>query len=203
MSPHRSPLALAVLALLRESPMHPYRMQLLLRERGKHDVINVRQRGSLYQTISRLLREGLITVRETTREENRPERTVYALTEAGRETAETWMREMLSTPKQEFPDFPAAISFLPLLTPEDARRALEARVIALSGELARIDSELPLIGQSVPRLFLLEVEYVRAMLATELEWVRRVIDDLRSKQLTWSEAWLRDVADKLTGPSTE
>ena len=38
----RSPLALVVLALLYEAPMHPYRMQQLIKERGKDEVVNVR-----------------------------------------------------------------------------------------------------------------------------------------------------------------
>ena len=47
----RSGLALAVLALAAEEPMHPYRMQQLLRERGKDQVVNVGQRSQLYKTI--------------------------------------------------------------------------------------------------------------------------------------------------------
>ena len=114
----RSPLALALLALLHESPMHPYKMQRLIKERGKDQVINVEQRASLYQTINQLLREGLIATWETSRPEGFPERTLYKLTDLGHETTLAWMREMLSTPAQEFPEFPAAVSVLPLLTPE-------------------------------------------------------------------------------------
>src|SRR5436190_11458341 len=106
----RSSLALAILALLYEAPMHPYRMQQLIKERDKDEVINVRQRASLYQTIDRLLRDGLIAVQETARTENRPERTVYRLTESGRDTAFSWLQAMLANPAREFPDFPAAVS---------------------------------------------------------------------------------------------
>src|SRR5690348_12559889 len=106
----RSPLALAVLALLHESPMHPYRMQRLIKERGKDQVINVEQRASLYQTINQLLREGFIAPWETNRPEGFPERTLYKLTDEGHQTAIEWMREMLSTPGQEYPEFPAAVS---------------------------------------------------------------------------------------------
>lgn len=63
-----SPLALAVLAMLTEAPMHPYRMQQLIKARGKDEVINVSQRNSLYQTIDRLMRGDLIAVRETERD---------------------------------------------------------------------------------------------------------------------------------------
>src|ERR1700722_17033996 len=104
----RSPIALAALAMLYEAPMHPYRMQQLIKERGKDEVINVTQRASLYQTINRLQREGLIAKQRVSRDENRPERTIYELTPNGREIMVEWMRQILSTPSAEFPDFPAA-----------------------------------------------------------------------------------------------
>lgn len=187
----RSPLALAVLALLYEEPMHPYRMQQLIKERGKDQVINVQRRGSLYQTIRQLQRAELIAVQETLREENRPERTIYRLTDKGLQTALDWLREMLSTPAQEFPSFPAAISFLPLLTPADARRQLEIRASALAEQKERIGSELQQYGDLLPRLFLLESEYLLVTIEAELKWVYALIDDLRSGRISWSEEWLR------------
>ncbi len=184
----RSPLALAILVLLEEAPMHPYRMQRLIKERGKDQVINVAQRASLYQTIEQLLRAGLITFWETERQEGFPERTIYKLTEAGHQAAVDWLREMLSTPAQEFPEFPAAVSLLPLLKPEDALRQLELRAVRLNEQMAAIEAEL---GMDMPRLFLLEAEYLRAGLQAELAWVRSVSADLRSGKLTWTEDWAR------------
>jgi DNA-binding PadR family transcriptional regulator len=198
----RSPLALAVLALLYEEPMHPYRMQRLIKERGKDEVVNVRDRASVYQTIDRLVRAGLVSPRETVREEGRPDRTVYEITDEGRRATQEWMREMLSEPKREFPEFPVAIAYLPLLPPEDATRQLEERVVALERELARIDSELDRYRDALPRLFLLEMEYLRAALDTELSWVRALVGDLRAGRVTWSEEWMRDVAASLKGGRT-
>ena len=195
---HRSTIALAVLALLYEAPMHPYRMQQLIKERGKDEVINVQQRASLYQTIKQLLRAGLIKIRETERAPKRPERTIYALTEEGRKTMHDWLREMLSTPASEFPEFPAALAYLPLLTPEDALLQLDKRANALAAEFTRIDMQLQNTMQSVPRLFLIEMEYLRAALSTELTWVRSLIDDLKTGRLTWSDTWNTEVAAQLT-----
>jgi DNA-binding PadR family transcriptional regulator len=189
-----SPIALAVLALLYESPMHPYRMQQLIKARGKAEVINVRQRASLYQTIDRLLRAKLITVRETTREEKWPERTIYEITIHGRTTLIRWMREMLSTPVREFPAFPAVLAYFGLLTPEDARVQLGQRVQALAAEIERIDVELRNGMALVPRLFLIELEYLRAVLNTELTWVQSIVEELVTGQLTWNEEWLRAIA---------
>ncbi|HEV2779758.1 MAG TPA: PadR family transcriptional regulator [Actinophytocola sp.] len=183
-----SPLALVVLALLAEAPMHPYRMQQLIKERGKDQIANVAQRNSVYQTIGRLERAGLIAVRETAREEGRPERTVYEITDAGRATFTSWVRTMLSARAREFPEFPAALSVLMLLEPEDVLRQLETRAGALEAELASSGAEIP---AGLPRLFLLDDEYRDAVTRAELRWVRSVIDDLRSGRLTWNEELLR------------
>jgi DNA-binding PadR family transcriptional regulator len=202
MTTKRSSIGLAILTMLYESPMHPYRMQQLIKERGKDEVINVSQRASLYQTINRLERDGLIVARKVTREENRPERTVYELTEAGQQTMFEWMRQILSTPSKDFPEFPAALSVLAVLTPKDAQRQLEKRVVALDAELKRIDSELAKVT-FLPRLFLLEMELIRESLVTELRWVRAVVEDLRSGELTWSKAWLRKMAAEFAGQQDE
>src|SRR5438067_1236045 len=92
----RSPLAVVVLSLLAEEPMHPYRMQQLIKFRGKDRVVNVAQRNSVYQTIDRLLRTGLIAVHATDRAEGRPERTVYAITRLGEQTLRHWLESMLA-----------------------------------------------------------------------------------------------------------
>src|ERR1700721_886577 len=108
----RSPLWLVVLGLACEEPMHPYRMQTLIKQRGKDQVANVAQRNSVYQTIDALRRAGLIEIRETSRQERRPERSVYEATDEGRHALQSWVRAGLSTPAREFPEFPAALSVL-------------------------------------------------------------------------------------------
>lgn len=199
-SPRRSPLALAVLALLWEEPMHPYRIQQLIKDRGKDEVINVRARASIYQAIDRLARDGLITASGTQRDENWPERTIYQLTPAGQRAITRWMREMLSAPAPSYPEFPAAIAFLPLLEPADAALQLDARAIRLQHQIASIhaaDTEATEAG--LPRLFLLEDEYRLALLHTELDWTRALASDLHAGRLTWTEQWLRQIASQPTG----
>lgn len=194
----RSPLALAILALLYEAPLHPYEMQRLIKERGKDEVINVRQRAGLYQTIERLHRDGLIAVLETTRSEKRPERTVYTLTDAGRETTLHWERAMLAQLEGDFPDFPAALAHLAILTPADVLEQLVAREAALVAEGGRVAELLHEAASFLPRLFYLETEYQLRVLETELAWVRSVIADLRDGTLTWTDAELRALAARLS-----
>ena len=118
--------------------MHAYRMQQMIKERHKEDVINVTQRNSIYQTIERLLRDGLVEIESTVRADNRPERTAYRITAAGRTTLRAWLLAMVSTPTREFPEFPAALSFLPNLAPREALDALTARIGRLDERLAAV-----------------------------------------------------------------
>src|SRR5215475_12789596 len=137
-----SPLALAVLSLLDAAPLHPYAMQRLLKEWGKDAVVNVGQRANLYKTIRRLLEAGLIAVRQTERDQQYPERTVYELTDAGSQATQDWLTEMLALPRNEFPQFPAALSFMMLLPAAEAAAVLEQRAGALRAQLAAIDASL-------------------------------------------------------------
>src|SRR5271170_1946653 len=100
---------LAVLALLRESPMHPYQMQKLLRQRHKDDLL-VLKRGSLYHAIRRLEIASLIKPVRTEREGNRPERTTYSITALGKKELVRWLQRMIGLPRRESNDFMAALS---------------------------------------------------------------------------------------------
>jgi DNA-binding PadR family transcriptional regulator len=177
---------LVVLALLDESAMHPYRIQQLIRERGKDEIVNVRHRASLYQTIARLERDGLVEVKGTSRSENRPERTLFKITRQGRQTIQARLRDMLAKPAGEFPEFPAALSFIYLLDMKTARKELARRAEALDTRLQKLAGVLVEHADSVPRLFLLEVEYLRSISEAELAWVQGAIKDLDLGRLTWN-----------------
>jgi DNA-binding PadR family transcriptional regulator len=192
--PPRSSLGLIVLALLFEKPQHVYGMQKLIKAQGKDRVVNVRARASLYQTLERLMRLGLVEVSETVRSEGYPDRIVYAITDSGREVARAWLREMLRSTGDDYPEFIAALSLMFGLAPDDAREQLEQREQRLAAELAETEAELAGAPPGLPRLFLLEEEYRKAVLEAQLAWLRGVIEDLRERRLDWSEQWLREIA---------
>lgn len=199
-SARRSTLALAVLSMLGEAEqhgqpaLHPDKMQRLIKDRGKDEVINVGQRASLYRTIDRLRRTGLIRVVESRRDDKRPERTLYALTDEGRTTWREWILDALATPTRNYSEFPAAIAFMPLLDPGDVLEQLEKRRVKLTSELDRIT--LPATDSTEwGRLFDLEMEYLRVATAAELGWISTIVRDLRSGTITWDREWLNQLAE--------
>jgi DNA-binding PadR family transcriptional regulator len=185
-----NPLALAVMALLYERPMHPYEMVSLMRERGKHESVRLRY-SSLYSVVSALEREGLIMPRETVREGRRPERTVYQITGAGREEFLTWLRELLREPVKEYTHFAAGLSFLPALPPEEAVALLKERVLRLEEETEEMRSRLDTTMEQfrLPRLFLVEAEHELMLREAELAWVRGLVEEIEAGALGDLSEW--------------
>jgi DNA-binding PadR family transcriptional regulator len=188
---YRSPWALTILSLLDERPMHPYEIRRLVRQRGKADQVDLRP-GSLYRTIERLERAGLLEPVETTREGRFPERTIYRLSERGQEELYEWMRELLSTPMKDFPQLLGALSVLAILEPDDARAQLEGRVIRLEGEIAALETQVRRLRGVLPRLFMVEAEYAIVLRKAEMDWVKDLVEDLRTGRLAWSRAELKE-----------
>jgi DNA-binding PadR family transcriptional regulator len=174
-----NPLALAVLVVLFERPMHPYEMAATLRERRKESSIKLNY-GSLYTVIEQLLRAHFIAVREVLKEGRRPEKTVYELTPAGNAELVDWMRELVSSPVKEYPMFEAALSLLPVLPPEEVVGLLEIRLGLLEKTVAEIErEEVACQEMHLPRLFSLENEYFKAVTLAEYNFSKGLLSDLQ------------------------
>ena len=191
----RTPLALAVMNLLMERPMHPYEMKSTMKERGHDQVIRLKG-GSIYDTVERLEAGGFIKSQETSREGRRPERTVYAITEAGRDEITGWLAELLTQPVNEYPQFGGALAFVAALDKDEVTRLLRVRIALLDARIAGAEKQLKnFLGMGLPRLFLVEGEYAVAMQRAELEWVRHIVDDIQSGKLWITKEQMKAVGD--------
>ena len=170
-----NPLALAVLALLFERPMHPYEMGVVLKQRRKEDSIKLRY-GSLYTVIELLLARGLIVARETARDGKRPERTIYEITPAGRSELHDWMADLIGQPVKEYLQFEAALCLLAILPPDEAQALLRQRLRLLEQSAVRLAGEIGGISaQNFPPLFLVETEYRLALMKAEQAFLSDLI----------------------------
>jgi DNA-binding PadR family transcriptional regulator len=184
-----NPLALAVLTCLYERPMHPYEMAQTLRSRAKHESVRLNY-GSLYGVVESLERQRLVRAVETFREGRRPPRTVYEITDAGRTEMDDWLSELLSIPIKEFPQYEAALSFLPGVPPDEAVTLLRRRCEAIEVRLDQMQaSEDIATKRGLPRLFSIEGEYEMALLRTELEFTRSLVADIESGSLSGLDEW--------------
>ncbi|UFS58914.1 PadR family transcriptional regulator [Subtercola endophyticus] len=180
-----TPLSLSALALLTESPMHPYEMYQLLIKRFKNEIVKVRP-GSLYHAVDRLARDGFAAVVGTGRDGSRPEKTTYEITPAGRAALEARVSELLETPANEYPEFELAIS--------EAHNLPRATVIQLlSVRLTRLREQLSVVrdlisqksAQGALKLFYLHGSHREALLTTEIAWIEQLVADLTSHDIVW------------------
>jgi DNA-binding PadR family transcriptional regulator len=186
-----NPLALAVLTLLAEKPMHPYEMSSTLRERAKEQSIKLNY-GSLYSVVDALVRHRLIEVRETVREGRRPERTIYAITDAGSIEYVDWLSELLAIPVKEYLQFEAALSLMPALAPDDVLRLLEVRRIRLDAEISANEGILAGMAEhGMPFLWSIEVDYQQVLRRAERDFVQSTIDRIRKGDLPEITVWRR------------
>jgi DNA-binding PadR family transcriptional regulator len=194
---------MVILSFVLEAPSHAYRMHELIKQRGKNTVVNVAQRNSVYQTIAQLQTAELIRVRETQQEEGRPERVVYEITPLGKKTFYAWLEGMLSEPRREFSEFPAALATLMALSPDVVLKQLQRRREAQKQLLTALSSLMKeMLGKGLPRLCMLDDEYKQALLKAEIKWLDKLITELESGDLTWNEQWLRRLAAQFENRET-
>ncbi|MFE7445902.1 PadR family transcriptional regulator [Streptomyces chartreusis] len=185
-----NPLALAVLTTLWQKPMHPYEIAQTLRQQGKDASTKINY-GSLYTVVQNLEKHGFVEVTEVQKQGNRPERTVYGLTEAGREEMTEWLSDLMAVPAKEYPIFETALSLMGALPPDEVVRLLGERVKALEVQAASGRGALEKLYETLPRLFLVETEYQLHMVEAQTEWVRGFLEEIRKGTLPGVEPWRR------------
>jgi DNA-binding PadR family transcriptional regulator len=179
-----TPLGVMVLAQLREDDMHPYEMIRLMRHRRADRLLPVTN-GTVYHTVSRLERAGLIAEVRVDRDGNRPERTTYTLEPDGVAALREWLRAELvriDRPAQ----FRIALSEAHNLERDEVLALLRERrdVLAAEDEAGRTRlAESRTNG--VPEQYLIEVDRHAVMVSAELEWLDAFLRRLSQPDFAW------------------
>jgi DNA-binding PadR family transcriptional regulator len=155
-----------------------------MRERHHDEFVRLNF-GSLYHTVDVLEKNGWILPTEREKEGNRPERTVYRLTDPGQKVLLRVVGEIVSQPRREYPFFSAGLMFMHHLPAKVAVEHLEQRSQALHLVIAKLSHLLDELLVSHTRLSLIELEHKIAMLEAERAWVRRIAKEITDGKLEW------------------
>jgi DNA-binding PadR family transcriptional regulator len=199
-----NPLAFAVLGSLGERPMHPYEISTMLKARGKDTSIKLNY-GSLYSVVAALEKQGYIEAVETLRDGNRPERTVYAITDAGRAEFEDWLTELIGVPEKEFSQLEAGLAYMPAFAPDRVVELLEKRAKVLEEQIAElVVTHESMQAHHLPRVFWVESELRLELLTAELTFAKRLAAEIKADDLEGSAFWRKTfeiVAERGINPS--
>ena len=170
--------------------MHPYEVAQTLRSRAKHESVRLNY-GSLYGVVDSLEGRGLIRAVSSERQGKRPERTTYEITDDGSRELVDWLTDLVAAPVKEYPQFETALSFLPVLAPDDVLALLRTRVDALELEVSRMRGGMQHAAEmGLPRIFSLEAEYEVALRSAELDFIRPLINELETGTLEGLDMWV-------------
>jgi DNA-binding PadR family transcriptional regulator len=180
-----TPLAIAVLALLHERQMHAYEMYQVLLHRRNDRLLKVKP-GSLYHTVERLAGQELVRATGTERAGNRPERTTYEITTAGKRALEERVQTGIETYAYEYPLFPVVLSEAHNLELKDAVERFRRRLCDLDLQIAEVEEAIAdVTARQVPEAFWMAADYNRAVLAAERDWLTTLLQRIESKDLSW------------------
>lgn len=194
-------LALVVLSYLSQRPMHPYELSRTLRDHG--DARSVKfTHGSLYMVVQQLAKAGFVAESGTSREGQRPERTVYGITDAGRAELRDWMRDLVEHPRHEYPEFVAALSLIAALPPSEVLPLLRRRLDRLATQRDEIRTLVDrTLAEGVAPLFLVEEEFRLALIDAETAFVERFIAQTTDPQTGWGREWARFHGEPAPAPT--
>ena len=179
-----TPLGVAVLALLSEGDMHPYEMIRLMHFRRDDRLVTITN-GTVYHTVGRLERAGLIAEVGVDRDGNRPERTTYTQTDAGAAAVLEWVRREL--PRVDRPaEFRVALAEVHGLDRDEAIELLGVRRAALAASLGSLeDGQRHALEKGVSPQYLIEIDRELALLRAELVWMDAVLPRIADPDFAW------------------
>jgi DNA-binding PadR family transcriptional regulator len=181
-----SSIALIVLGLLDQGPLHPYEILRIMRKH-RDDLRVPVSVGSIYHAVERLEREGYVVPLATAREGARPERTTYEVTDAGRAEHRRRTRDLLRTVQPEYPAFDVGLGQADSLEAADVVALLRERLEILEDEHAAYDAALrSVVERGVPRRFLLDAFYELHQRAAQIAWIERTVAEIESGELDWT-----------------
>jgi DNA-binding PadR family transcriptional regulator len=171
-------LDVVVLGLLSDEPLYGYDLLERFRDRSMGFWVDV-AKASVYQVLKRLERDGSIAgkAQDGTRG---PDRRVYTITRAGRERLRRGLIERFGALTPYETDAGIALGFANLLSPAEARLAVDARERAVRDLLDAVNTELdrsgvrsgsrrPAAGRAISTAML---RRQLALAEAELAWLR-------------------------------
>jgi DNA-binding PadR family transcriptional regulator len=179
---------LTLLGLLASKPMHGYELRQQMKQLSMEHWVDI-QPGSIYSALPRMAADGFLSIKEVSHEGNRPSKTVYQITDAGRAELVRLLSDAWARPAGMAQPVDVALFFMWFLPQHEIADRLVERLAVLDGALAQLarneDLSFKAIADSefdVPR------QYV-AIMTDLFGHAHRILDTERA----WSDHTLKRV----------
>lgn len=168
-----------ILGILCEGNHHPYDLKKMFKRNGMEDVYKVTD-GTLYYTFEVLLKKDCIEKIEVLRDENRPEKTTYGITDKGRETLE----QEIYTNFKNFKDIPSLYSSTLFLKHTDLTKLgfiIEEGITKVQERIQRNHDEWDALVHDTTRTVHFIQDHVLRQMELEVAWLQQLLLYVRDR----------------------
>ncbi len=177
---------IALLAILAARPMHGYEVRQTLEKRQMHRWVNI-QYGSIYRGLQQLSREGLLAETGEERAGKRPTRTIYHITDAGREALKDLLRQAWQEPEISAHAVDLALSVQLQMPKEEVLALMKARLklldeleLALQTSRAEVEQHLKQRPPAVQHTAADVLYHRQLLLEAERRWTAHIMERLQA-----------------------
>lgn len=173
---------LLILGLLLERDMHPYEINLVMKERMMDKIMKL-QTGSLYYAVDKLALEGHIEATRIIHSSDRPDKTIYRITEKGKALFEQLITQQIKKNDLIYQPLYTALSLSRHIDQGKVEKLLEERIRETEHQVNYAYQVYEEHISIVPRsaLHLMYGRYEHTL--TELKWLKRVLEDVSARKL--------------------
>lgn len=145
--------------------------------------------GSIYHALKRMTQEGLVRPEVTERNGNRPSRTVFGITDPGREEFLRLLREAWTTPAMSPELMRTCLLFMQELPLDEVKDHLEYRAGVLIQNIEHVTQRVDQVSaRGAPWTVDYILSYDIGQWQTALRWTEGLLEDIRSGKVTWTHA---------------
>ncbi|MFC4775771.1 PadR family transcriptional regulator [Paenibacillus sp. GCM10023252] len=181
---------LMVLGLLMECDRHPYEIRQMIKERNWNESFKLRD-GSLYYAVDQLREEGLIEAAEVipAAGDNRPDKTIYRITESGRASFHDLLHRQLS--QSSYPQQPLfqALPFVRYGEGSKIADLIREQLTICEGRVERLKQVYELKKPYLPRGPLLMIDGFIRYGETEKRWLMDLLAEAEAGTLFEGAKW--------------
>ncbi|SCM96919.1 Uncharacterized protein BWINRASL_03842 [Bacillus mycoides] len=174
---------LVILGLLLEGDKHPYEVQHIMKERRMDCYIKY-AKGSLYYAFEQLEKQGAISVTNIVRDTNRPDKTIFHITEEGKELFHTLLLKQFEAKNQIYKPIYSALSFAHFSDEQALVPILEKKRDDTVQYLHTMQTIYDHNKRRVPRAQLYILQSVIEHINVELRWLNTLLKDATAGRLS-------------------
>ena len=166
---------LVILGLLHERPLYGYEIKTMI-EDHMGDWTNIAF-GSIYFALGKLSEEGFIEKVATEQSGKRPSRSIYQITETGRDEFLRLLREVWREFDRQFFPFDIGLFFMEALPRDEVITHLHNRMTQLNMVLHHLDEHQSeeMAKEEVPALANAIFDHTRAHIQAERAWTQDIL----------------------------